>query len=38
MEYKMFESATGIHLCVHPGLQDILVLDLNLPGWRIGFA
>jgi len=32
MEFKSFESAIDFLAECRPGLQDILVLDLNLPG------
>lgn len=32
MEFRSFESATNFLDECHPGLEDILVLDLNLPG------
>ena len=32
MEFRSFESATDFLAECQPGLQDILVLDLNLPG------
>jgi len=32
MEFRSFESALDFLDKCHPGLQDILVMDLNLPG------
>jgi len=36
MEFRSFESATNFLAECHPGLEDILVLDLNLPGMMGG--
>jgi len=32
MEYQSFESAGDFLSACKPGLQDVLILDLNLPG------